>query len=451
MAQPRCSRLPAALALMALGASACIDSPPTAPGESASFDRVGAPGQQRAPGLDGELARIARDAPGFGGMFYDGNGRLNIYVTAATQQSVQARQNVLERVRSSLQVHGRSTPPATDITVLEGTRDYNELAALHTRMLPVLAEPGVVFTDIDETQNRLRVGVLADASDAQVQGALQALGVPVDAVSIEITEPIVPISGHTLRNVQDPIGGGLQLVWERPGVGFFLCTLGFNVLRTAPGKSERYFFTNSHCSAEQGTVNGTEYWQPLPPQFGAGTLVGFEIEDPPFFTSPCFTGFVCRWSDAALAQVIPDTPARIGTIFRTKSFGTDNTAGSIEVEDVERKFFSIVAERDFPMMGEVLDKVGRTTGWTRGPVIATCINAGVAGTDPPIAMLCQDRVQAGVGGGDSGSPVFQQVGNSKDATLYGILWGSAPLGGLQTFVFSALINIREDFGSFRTH
>jgi hypothetical protein len=95
-------------------------------------------------------------------------------------------------------------------------------------------------------------------------------------------------------------------------------------------------------------------------------------------------------------------------------------------------------------VGELLDKVGRTTGWTRGAVLATCVDVGVSGAR--IAMLCQDFVEAAVAGGDSGSPVFQQVGD-KDATLYGILWGGA--GSL--YVFSAMENIREELTEFRTH
>jgi hypothetical protein len=62
-------------------------------------------------------------------------------------------------------------------------------------------------------------------------------------------------------------------------------------------------------------------------------------------------------------------------------------------------------------------------------------------------MLCQDFVNAGLAGGDSGSPVFQQQGDSKDAKLYGIVWG----GGGPLYVFSAMENIHFELGEFRTH
>jgi hypothetical protein len=54
-------------------------------------------------------------------------------------------------------------------------------------------------------------------------------------------------------------------------------------------------------------------------------------------------------------------------------------------------------------------------------------------------------VSAGVGGGDSGSDVFQ----STDVKLAGILWGGNS-GGTQ-FVFSPLANVVRDLGPLTTH
>ncbi len=60
------------------------------------------------------------------------------------------------------------------------------------------------------------------------------------------------------------------------------------------------------------------------------------------------------------------------------------------------------------------------------------MNTGVSGSN--IVQLCQTFVSAGVGGGDSGSDVFQITGSS--VKLAGILWGGNS-GGTQ-FVFSPL-------------
>ena len=96
------------------------------------------------------------------------------------------------------------------------------------------------------------------------------------------------------------------------------------------------------------------------------------------------------------------------------------------------------------MQGDVLDKVGRTTGWTRGRVIATCAHVPASGSNE--VSLWQDMVAGHSAGGDSGSPVFQPT-SDRNATLYGLLWG----GGPGVLVFSPLENIRREPGDFTTH
>ena len=34
-----------------------------------------------------------------------------------------------------------------------------------------------------------------------------------------------------------------------------------------------------------------------------------------------------------------------------------------------------------PMLNETVNKIGRTTGWSQGKVIGTCVDTGVSGTD----------------------------------------------------------------------
>jgi hypothetical protein len=107
--------------------------------------------------------------------------------------------------------------------------------------------------------------------------------------------------------------------------------------------------------------------------------------------------------------------------------------------------FSITAEGS-AVVGDVVNKIGRTTGWTQGAVSATCVNTGVSGSN--IVQLCQTFVDAGVGGGDSGSDVFAQTGTSS-ATLLGILWGGNSSGTL--FVYSPITNIEQELGPLTTH
>ena len=97
------------------------------------------------------------------------------------------------------------------------------------------------------------------------------------------------------------------------------------------------------------------------------------------------------------------------------------------------------------MAGQVVNKVGRTTGWSQGQVTATCTNTNVSGSN--ITELCQDFVSASVGSGDSGSPVFA-ISGGDNVTLLGILWGGS---GSSSFVFSPLSNIKGELGNITTH
>ena len=96
-------------------------------------------------------------------------------------------------------------------------------------------------------------------------------------------------------------------------------------------------------------------------------------------------------------------------------------------------------------MGQTVHKIGRTTGWTRGSVSNTCVNVNVNGTN--ITQLCQTLVSAGVGAGDSGSPVFRRVGTGSNVTLVGILWGGS---GSSLYVFSPISNIETELGALTT-
>ena len=74
------------------------------------------------------------------------------------------------------------------------------------------------------------------------------------------------------------------------------------------------------------------------------------------------------------------------------------------------------------------------------------MNTGVQGSR--IVQLCQNFVSAGVGGGDSGSDVFQVV-SSTNVKLAGILWGGSSSGN--QFVYSPFANVVRELGPLTTH
>ena len=400
---------------------------------------------------DAYLVQLAQDVPGFGGLFYDESGRLNVYLLqdedeGAGKLSLEARRDEVQAAltarlgpdvlaRGSL---GRNRSAGSqglqsEVQVLAGQYDILELAQWRMKMTSVLSVPGVVLTDLAEGKNRLRIGLEPGASASQVESELSKLGIPREAVLIEEVAPVK--FAKSLRDRFRPVVGGVQISF-----GNFICTLGFNAVRSGV----RGFVTNSHCTNVQGGNETTVFYQ-----FGGSSTnrIGIEQHDPQYFIPNCPAGRRCRWSDTAFAKYDSGVTSGLGKIARVTGVGTPGygNAGSITI-DSSRPTYTIVSETLIPTTGEVLDKIGRTTGHTFGTVGSTCVNTNVSGTN--ITQLCQDFVEgAGVGPGDSGSPVFRWA-SSGNISLYGILWGDSGSG----FVFSAMANIESssEMGALKT-
>jgi hypothetical protein len=302
------------------------------------------------------------------------------------------------------------------------------LEVLNQRLLPLFELAGVVFTDADENSGRLVVGILDRGAEGLVRAQLARLGVPAESVDLVETESIHRVL--TLRDEVRPVVAGLQIRFSQ-----YVCSLGFNaVLGSTTG-----YVTAAHCSTSQGTVDGTEYYQPLnrvPEEF-----IGTEVADPAFFRgNGCPRGRKCRYSDSNFSAGDSAVNFTLGAIARTT--GPNN--GSLEIAGE----FSIGGQ-GAAAVGQTANKVGRTTGWTQGNVTRTCTNTGVSGSN--IVLLCQDFVENDVqivAGGDSGSPVFR-LSSSGRATLLGNLWGGNSSGTL--FVYSPIANIERELGPLRTN
>jgi hypothetical protein len=303
------------------------------------------------------------------------------------------------------------------------------LEALHQLLLPLFELSGVVFTDADETSNRLVVGVLDRHVEGLVRARLRVLGVSSQFVDVVETEPIRRVA--TLRDKVRPVVGGLQIRFSQ-----FRCSLGFNAWRAGV----KGYVTASHCSDRQGNVDGTLYYQPL--NQVADEFIGTEIADPSFFRSffrGCPLGRKCRYSDSNFSDGDDAVAFTLGRIARTT--GPNN--GSLEIAGE----FAIRAQ-GAAMVGQTGNKVGQTTGWTEGIVTRTCVNTGVSDSD--IVLLCQDFVENTVqivNSGDSGSPVFR-INAGDSVTLLGNLWGANSSGTL--FVYSPIVNIERELGALTT-
>ena len=318
--------------------------------------------------------------------------------------------------------------PSEPLQVAAGGQD--PLARWFAQASPaVLALAGTVFADHDEINQKLVFGIENAAASRGVSTALARLGIPSSAYEIRVVEPIHMAAG--LRDSWRPTQGGIQIHFSQ-----YLCTLGFN----ADDGTQRSFITNSHCTARQGGVESTAYYQPT--STVDPTVIATEVEDPTYFKGGvCPRGRRCRYSDSSRALYSSSVASTRGAIAKTS--GPNN--GSLTVTGAFTVGTQDNTTTSFPA-GATVNKVGRTTGWTQGNVTNTCVNTNVSGST--ITLLCQTFVQdpggaVVVGGGDSGSNVFRITAGDV-VELVGILWGGNNSGTL--FVFSPLKQVRDELG-----
>lgn len=177
----------------------------------------------------------------------------------------------------------------------------------------------------------------------------------------------------------------------------------------------------------------------------SGARIGTEIWDPVAFS--CGAGPKCRHADAAL--ILASRPLQFGKIARTtERTGLDVTGAALTINHTNPTF-TISGRSDHVYENEILDKVGKTTGWSYGAVEDTCTDHSIDGW----VRLCSDRVDFASQDGDSGSPVFYW---KPDGTveLRGIVFGRE--GCFLVFcsndaLMSDLHQIELDLGALSVH
>ena len=432
----------AALAALPFGVISAWQAAPLSWGAGTARAADAAAGSRAAvvsapPTLDDLFARVARSVPGFGGMYLAKDGTLQVYLVDPSQKA--AAEKAIVAVFGPRYVR-------RGVRVIKGTYGFLRLKQWQDRQrLHTLALPGVVLTGIDEAKNRLEIGLAPGFSADRVTTELKRLGVPLGAVEIKHTPKISELGGPTLRDTRRPLEGGLQI---SPGG---LCTLGALAVRQGVAG----FVTASHCTAVQGGVEGTVFFQAakfVKDSTGATVLAaqnqtGVETVDPQYSSGGnCPSGRICRISDSAFirrtggsSQSTPRAAAKFGYIaapnFNSISVGDDT-------------FHITGVSLTPPLDGQHLSKVGRTTGLTEGDVTDTCDDMNVS--NKPVTLFCQYQVAATSAKYDSGSPVFDwnsatlPPGASPPADLYGILWGGPTDGS--AFDFSPIGAVSAELG-----
>lgn len=421
------------LVVGALVLGACRDaSNPAAP----DAPRLTAALQQVSQDTNPSQMAVAAVVPGFGGYFLDAAERPAVYLINPAERAT------AEQALATFLVDRGFT--ASDLRVIQGQYEYGQLDAWYRQARPgVFSVLGIILGDVDEGQNRLRFGVSDGGAADGVRNVLARMGIPAGAAIVEQRAPIVAVA--TLRDRVRPLIGGLQINFFASPTSpvTLLCTLGFNALRNGVPS----FITNSHCSnVEGGTETPTDYYQNLRAG-GAANFIGVEVDDPQWTSQAnldCPPPFACRFSDAARAQYAAGAEFTLGRIARI-----DEVTTSLEDQvHTIAGLFAIKSERADPVQGEIANKVGRTTGWTRGPTTETCVDVLALGTNH--IRLCQAIVSALVDGGDSGSNVFFRRGNNSNVTLLGILWGGSVDEENPEFVYSPMSGIERELGALVT-
>ena len=248
------------------------------------------------------------------------------------------------------------------------------LEVQHQRLLPLFELAGVVFTDADETNGRLVVGVLDRDVEGLVRARLRVLGISSQSVNVVATEPILRVA--TLRDRVRPVVGGLEIRFSQ-----FLCSLGFVAWRDGV----EGYVTASHCSDRQGDVDGTLYYQPLnqvPDEF-----IGTEIADPEFFRNSdgCPRGRKCHGLELQRCR-------RRRALYARHDRQDDRPNGSLEIAG-ESRFRAKGRHRWTDR-----SKVGRSTGWTQASSHVR-VNTGVSASNIVLRQI--RRAHEVVAGGDT--------------------------------------------------
>ncbi len=385
------------------------------------------------------LYMVWKEEPRFGGMWVDtseGMEVLHILLTGGEEGATTATVNAH---RAVAKIFGRSFD-----SVAYEKADYTigELIEWHTALRERVWEiPEVIVLDLDERENGLRIGVrdLAAAND-KVPNLVHDLRIPVEAISVYEGEsvmipPLEPVSpdlppgeyayaessNHgTLRQPLPPAVGGTLITLRRSSgssdSSFGSCTLGFGIRLD----SEIGVIINSHCTDEQGRIDGTNLLYTT-----SRELLAIEAIDPGNTSDEegirrCerfSIGLIglCRYSDAAYARGGESITIAVGFIARPERTFPYTI-------DRDNPYFEITGLRSV-ISGEMLGKVGQRTGLTEGRVLRTCADIRVA--DPNAVVLCNTVTDYDSTFGDSGSPVFtRKGGDSNSVELVGIQLGN---------------------------
>jgi hypothetical protein len=396
--------------------------------------------------LDMEFVALNLAIPSFSGMHWEEGNVLKVMLQSMADAD-SARPKVLEFLERT-RATARHQAPRIVFEKARTTYTWFQIESFKGALRDVFVVPDVVLLDANEVQGLVTIGISNDRARAAVEDFVRRSGVPADAVKIELTAPIAPL--QSLTDDFRPMMGGIQI---KNDAGPFH-PIGISTICTLTVVARRLgatgFVTNSHCTRIQGGVEATSFFQNGRPFAGLWNwdYVAHESADPPWTSMPgCPTGMLCRRSDSAFAVIdIGNQNGLMGFVARPSALCLGLTPCTLNMP-TGTSTIALTALAGPPLVGAIVTKIGRTTGWTGGPVVSTCADTRVAMST--FVVLCQTTVTGVVDSGDSGSPVVVATGSATPpttGTLAGILWGGfATTPGVPgSFTFSPIAAVESE-------
>ena len=364
---------------------------------------------------DDMMLDIAERVPGFGGFFVKEEERVAyVWLRGGDKALLPQVERELRRY------YGESLDLANGLRALDAGYDFRELKALQMLAIEhVMAWKDVVRSDVDEMNNRVTIGVSTPEAQQRVLAFARQVGGS-DALEVELTAPIE--NNYQLTDSIRPVGGGLEI---RNGTGG--CSLGFVAVRAGV----LGFVSAAHCTSQQWAYDASSIYQNY-----SGGFIGSEVADANGWTGTvngytCPAGKICRHSDSAFFSLTSDASPG----------GNRPIAWANALNTLTFESYGYVRYQGDPPANTIVQKIGATTGRTKGTVTETCTAVNVSNTN--FMHTCSFRASYYSAPGDSGGPVYRNVTGASlnpDLQIYGNHWGGSG-------AFSSMGSMQADLGS----
>lgn len=419
----------AALAAVLLGIAGCSDTL-VAPSDSNDtrlritprYELEAAANGRIERGTEDDILRMENFLPGLGGIYTDGGDVVVYAPPTVSRESVLA---ALARGAVTLALDPKERGQIVRgerIRILPSRFAFSQLVAWMESGVAASVK-GVSTLDADEKANRLSIRITDETAREKVITEANLAGVPVEALNITLAPHEYADGG--LDGTFRPVVGGVQVTNDASPSE--ICTVGYN---HSNGPEEEGFYTASHCnSASLGSGSTNQlFYQPTK---SIANIVGRVAANPAWNLTDAACGGFTRCGRVDAMWIRYDTTSLSAHWIATPDWLSAYPPLSWAWPPPWWKtaYWTTITGSTTHWVGMDVDKVGRTTGWTRGQYNGSCVSAtpdsGV--TSKEYRILCADEVTGGMAGhGDSGAPVFIAHDDSNtELFLLGIEFASA--------------------------